>query len=186
MENPLTFTQKLRGGAVNRLTEAIVYVCSVCETDPAFGKTRLNKILFEADFFSFAARGVSITGARYQRLEKGPAPKAMPHRLRDLCETGELHIREVDYLGGVQGKPIALRRPNLDAFSGEDIAILDRVIRESWGRTAGDVSHASHRIEWKTRLNGDDIPYEASWLSNEEPTTAEIDRTRELAAQHGW
>jgi hypothetical protein len=186
MATELTYVVGLRGGPLRRLEEAIIYISGVCETDAAFGKTRLNKILFEADFLSFETRGVPITGARYQRLQRGPAPKAMVHRLRDLCDRGELHVRETDYLGKVQHKPIALRRPDLSIFSAEDIAILDAAIRDSWGISGAEASHNSHRMEWKSRRNGDDIPYEAAWLSNEPPTEAEIERTKELAAEFAW
>jgi hypothetical protein len=183
----LTYTvNTLPGGAIERLTAAILYVCSACETDAAFGVTRLNKTLFEADFLSFRTRGIPITGARYQRLQRGPAPKAMPHRLREMQEHGVLYVRKQDFLGQLQHKPIALGRPDLSLFSGEDIAILDSVIREADGRTAAEASEASHRIEWRTRQNGDDIPYEAAWLSDEPPTEADVERTRVLAAEHGW
>jgi len=187
MAAKLTYVEdSLPGGVTRRLAAAILYVCAACETDAAFGATRLNKTLFEADFLSFRSRGVPITGARYQRLAKGPAPKAMPHIVRELVAEGALHLRKQDFLGRLQHKLIALGNPDLSLFSGEDIAFLDTVIRESWGKTAVEVSDASHRIEWRSRSNGDEIPYEASWLSNERPAESDIDRTTELAAQYGW
>jgi hypothetical protein len=187
MSGDLTFAfDGLPGGAIARLTEAIIYVSSVCEVDEAFGSTRLNKILFEADFDSFLTRGVPVTGASYQRLQNGPAPKAMPRRIKDLTESGELQIRLTDYLGKPQKKPIPLRRPNLSFFSGEDVAFLHRAIHDSWGKSGRKVSDASHRIEWLTRENGDLIPYEAALLSNEGVTPEEVSRTKELALEHGW
>lgn len=185
-QGPLTYTMELPGGALKRLEEAIIYVCSVCEADTAFGLTRLNKILFEADFRAFHIRGKPITGARYQRIQNGPAPKAMKPRLDALTETHDLKIRTANFLGRTQQRPIALRDPDLSFFTADDIALLDEVIRESWGKTGAEVSHASHRIEWWTRANGDDIPYEASWLSNAPVSDAEAARTQELAASHGW
>ncbi len=186
MSSPLTYNVDLPGGAPKRLAEAILYVCGACETDAAFGMIRLNKILFEADFLSFSLRGIPITGVRYQRLERGPAPKAMVPRLRDLQERQELVIRSADFIGRPQQRPIALRRADLSVFSGEDVALLDQIIRESWGKTGAEVSEQSHRIAWKTRENGDDIPYEAAWLSNDAPTAKEILKTEQLAIQHGW
>lgn len=182
----LTYNVDLPGGAPKRLAEAILYVCGVCETDAAFGMIRLNKILFEADFLSFGLRGVPITGVRYQRLEHGPAPKAMVPRLRDLQERQDLVIRRADFIGRPQQRPIPLRNADLSIFSGEDIALLDQVIKESWGKTGAEVSELSHRMAWKTRENGDDIPYEAAWLSNEPPTAREILKTEQLALQYGW
>ena len=187
MSANLTFTvESLPGGVQKRLGEAILYVCAFCETDEAFAMTRLNKILFEADFLSFLTRGVPVTGVRYQRLKFGPAPKSMPHRLRELQQENALHIRAVDYLGQMQQRPIGLRKPDLSCFSADDMAVLHKVMRDSWGKSAVEVSDASHRIEWKTRHDGDLIPYEAVWLSNDGVSSDEIERTRELAAEHGW
>lgn len=182
----LTFNVDLPGGAPKRLAEAILYVCGACETDAAFGMIRLNKILFEADFLSFALRGVPITGVKYQRLERGPAPKAMLPRLRELQERSDLVIRNADFIGRPQQRPIALRRADLSVFSADDIALLDDVIRGSWGKTGAEVSEQSHRMAWKTRINGDDIPYEAAWLSEAPPTALEILKTEQLAQQYGW
>lgn len=182
----LTYSVDLPGGAPKRLAEAILYVCGACETDEAFGLTRLNKILFEADFLSFEVRGVPITGARYQRLRNGPAPKSMLPRLNELVERQDIAIRNVDFLGRPQKRPIALRNADLSVFGAVDIAMLAKVIRDSWGKSATAVSSDSHRMEWMTRADGDDIPYEASWLSNAPVSAPEVERTQALAAQHGW
>lgn len=182
----LTYSVDLPGGAPKRLAEAILYVCGACEQDEAFGLTRLNKILFEADFLSFELRGKPVTGVRYQRLPNGPAPKAMLPRLRELESQQDLVVRTTDFLGRPQKRPIPLRAPDLSIFSADDIAFLAQIIRDSWGKSATRVSTASHRIEWETRANGDDIPYEASWLSNAPVSESETYRTRVLAEQHGW
>jgi hypothetical protein len=182
----LTYNVDLPGGARKRLAEAILYVSAVCQDDPAFGMTRLNKTLFEADFLSYALRGKPITGVRYQRIRNGPAPKSMLPRLNELQAGGDLVIQPADFLGRPQNRPIAMRTADLGVFSGEDVAILDRVIRESWGKRATEVSAESHRIEWWTRQDGDDIPYEACWLSNAPVSPAEVSRTQALAAEYGW
>lgn len=182
----LTFTVELEGGALRRLEEAILYVCDACENDQAFGLTRLNKILFEADFQSYQKRGVPVTGAAYQRLENGPAPKAMMPRLRALQQHGSLVLRETDFYGRSQSRALALRAPDLSVFGPDDVAFLARAIRESWGKTATEVSEQSHRIEWKTRSDGDPIPYEAAWLSNAGISASDREKTEALALEHGW
>lgn len=116
----------LKGGSQKRLEEAILYIAGVCERDDAFAMTRLNKILFEADFYSYRTRGVPITGASYQALQNGPAPRAMLPRLTELQEKSQLRIREVDYQGLTQHRPIALRDADLAVFDAKDIAILDK------------------------------------------------------------
>src|SRR6266498_2034018 len=60
-----------------RLREMILYICAKCADDPAFGATKLNKILWFSDFLAYFQRGVPITGVAYQRLSRGPAPKRL-------------------------------------------------------------------------------------------------------------
>ena len=45
--------------------------------DPFFGAVKLNKTLFFSDFFGFRQLGRSITGATYQKLSEGPAPRQL-------------------------------------------------------------------------------------------------------------
>lgn len=186
-KSKLTFSNEtLKGGSTKRLSQAILYVCTMCEQDEGFGATRLNKILFEADFQAFYARGVAVTGARYQRLENGPAPKAMLPCLREMKESGDIAIRERDYFGRPQTRIVPLVQPDLSLFGPDDIAFLSRAIHDSWGKSGTRVSIESHRIEWETRKNGDPIPYEAVWLSNAPVSRFEAERTKELAASFGW
>ena len=44
-----------------RLLELILYVAEKCQDDPKFGATKLNKILWWADFLAYAQHGTPIT-----------------------------------------------------------------------------------------------------------------------------
>lgn len=57
--------------------ELILYLASRSEEDPRFSSTKLNKLLFYCDFTAYRQLGQSITGHGYQKLQFGPAPKAM-------------------------------------------------------------------------------------------------------------
>ena len=59
----------------NKFREPLLYVAHKSERDPSFGATKLNKLLFIADFLSYAKAGKSITGQPYVKLKNGPAPK---------------------------------------------------------------------------------------------------------------
>lgn len=169
-----------------RLRELIVYISDICEDDPTFGATKLNKILFHADFRSFARNGKPITGQEYQRLERGPAPKGLLPERRKLERDGSIRIRKTDYHGRIQHRLIPLRNADLTVFSGQEIAWVDEIIKELWGKSAEEVSDESHGIAWRTRHDGDLIPYEASFLSEEPVTPGDISRTELLARRLNW
>lgn len=180
-----TYRVRLPNGE-RRMRELVLYIADKCQADPTFGATKLNKILFWADFLSFAVKGRPVTGEEYQRLERGPAPRGMVPVRRDMKERGEIVMKVVQYHGLDQHRVVALREPDLTIFDGQDIAIVDAVIQELWGKTAGEVSHISHGPWWKVCEDGESIPYEFAYLSNAPINASDIRRTKELASELGW
>ena len=62
---------------IDKFKELILYVCEKSATDPNFGATKLNKILFLSDFWAYAYCGRPITGVEYMKLRFGPAPEGV-------------------------------------------------------------------------------------------------------------
>jgi hypothetical protein len=177
---------KLNGEA--KLRELIVYIARKCTDDPMFGATKLNKILFFADFISYLQTGEPITGVRYMHLPKGPAPQRMKPIRDDMIAKGEIDLFTRPIGGFDQHRVVANRQANIDEyFKPSQIALLDQVISALWGRSAADVSLLSHQNAWKVFKNDrQPIPYEAALLSDEPITADDIARTEELAKEYGW
>lgn len=70
----------------------IVYVAEQSRDDPFFGATKLNKILYYSDFRAYRELGHSITGADYQKLDEGPAPRQLLPIRRALIAEGLIRI----------------------------------------------------------------------------------------------
>lgn len=136
-----------------RLGELILFVCQKSETDIYFGAVKLNKILWYADSFAYAHLGDLITGAEYWNLPEGPAPKRLVQvRSSLLGETPPaLAIQLNHFPNFVQHKPIQLRPPQLRDFRGDQLAIVEEVIRDNWNLTATEISLKSHK-EWGWKL----------------------------------
>jgi Protein of unknown function (DUF4065) len=58
-----------------KFEELLLYVTERTQDDPACGDMKLNKLLYFADFLAFEKLGHAISGAPYQRLPWGPAPR---------------------------------------------------------------------------------------------------------------
>ncbi len=164
-----------------KLQELILYISWMCEDDPTFGATKLNKILFFADFHAYAQLGKSITGQEYRALDQGPAPRHLiPVRSR-LVENGDIAVRKRDFYGKTQDRTIALRAPNFDGFAPQEIAIVDRVIQDWRGKSTREMSAAAHEfIGWKLALPNETIPYETALFQWHEPTSGELRQGAEL------
>lgn len=79
--------------------------------------TKLNKLLFYADFLHFKYHKVSISGSTYNRLQYGPVPK----RYNTLFESiSKITLDENEF--GI--KAIAVQDLNEDAFTESEYAIL--------------------------------------------------------------
>lgn|GEM_PF-921541 len=162
--------------------ELIRYVSERCEADRHFGATKLNKILFFADFLFYQKSGRSITGQDYQRLPSGPAPRLLPVR-QTLVDAGDLAVRERLTHGRTQLRTIAIREVDLSGFGGDEIAVVDHVIRVLWDHSAAEASDLSHTLTgWRLARDGETIPYETVFLSERKLTQEEADYALQLVA----
>jgi hypothetical protein len=162
----VTYKVDLSGGQ-RRLKEAILYVAEKGQPMTFFGRIKLNKILWRADFKSFYERGQPVTGRTYQKLEWGPALVEMWPVMNDLLRE-DLLVEEEHTIPGdrIEHRPVAKAEPVLRLFSPEDIEFLDESLRHYWNMTGMESSDESHGIAWKTRNIGDAIPYEAAYFED--------------------
>lgn len=168
------------------LREIILYIASVCICDESFGATKLNKILYFADFMSYAQHGEPITGVAYQRLPNGPAPVLLVPIREELKANGDIAISRQSYYGYPQERIVALHEANLEKFKPRDIALVDFVISHLSSHNATDVSFMSHGRAWRAVRDKEKIPYNYAFLSNEGITQLDIQLTQDVLHEIGW
>lgn len=146
-----------------------------------FGRIKLNKILWRADFRSFYERGQPVTGRTYQKLELGPAPEEMVPVMNDLLREGSLFEEPRQHGDATEQRPVPKADPVLTIFSAEDIQYLDESLHHYWEMTGTESSDESHGIAWKTRELGEGIPYEAAYFEDRPLPNRTISRFAKLA-----
>jgi hypothetical protein len=181
----LTWRVQLPGGQ-RRLREAVLYVSHRCQAAPFFGLVKLNKIIWRADFESFAERGQPVTGRQYQRLPQGPAPVEMLPVLNEMQAEGLLRIERSRVFDFDERRPTVLAQANLSLFSRSDLDFLDRAIAIYWDKTGRETSDISHGVAWKSRADGESMPYELSYLSDEPIASGQRKRLLEIAIENRW
>ena len=158
-----------------RLAEMILYISQKCQTDSNFGSTKLNKILFFADFMSFQQRGKPITGTSYMRLGFGPVPsRLLPVRAK-LKQESALVMQHVYSGTYTQKRPVAMRPAKLSMFDGDDINFVNFIIDTVEGHNAKTISDMSHMRIWRIAKDKEKIPYEAIFVSDDDADQQEID-----------
>lgn len=171
-------------GGQRRLKEAILYVAQKGNPMKFFGRVKLNKILWRADFRSFYDRHQPVTGRSYQKLEWGPALIEMMPVMQDLLREDLLTEEQRIHGGKPEYRPVAKAEPVLKFFSPEDIEYLDESLRHYWEMTGIETSDESHGVAWKSRNIGDAIPYEASYFNDKPLSSAGVQRLAKIAREH--
>ncbi|MDP9409603.1 MAG: Panacea domain-containing protein [Actinomycetota bacterium] len=170
--------------STDKLRELVLYVADKCEDDPTFGAVKLNKILFYADFISFAEYGEPITGVKYKKFQQGPVPTILKRVRAEMEERGEVVVRKKSHYGRIQHRLIPLRQPDFGLLGARDIALVDDVIRMLWNRSAQEVSEISHDRAWRNASEGETIPYEAAFISDEPLTERDVAIAEEMIAEY--
>lgn len=149
-----------------KFQELILYIAQKSEADPNFGIIKLNKILYYSDFNAFRLLGRPITSAEYRKLAEGPAPAEMPPTRREMLDKGLIKIQSRHYFNSVIQRTVALRKPNTNLFTPEELLVADEAI---WALKDMSESQAAalsrEEIGWKAARGGETIPYQTAYLS---------------------
>jgi uncharacterized phage-associated protein len=150
----------------DKLSELVLYIAGRTAGDQAAGATKLNKYLYFAESSAVRRLGRSITGAEYQKLRFGPAPRRLTPVRERLIRNGDGRLdQRVDALGYVHHELVALRAPRTDLFTAEELRLVDEVIDELRERSASQVTELSHReAGWQLVAEGETIPYELAFV----------------------
>lgn len=108
-------------------------------------KTKLNKLLFYADFRHCAEFGASISGLRYVRLPYGPVPDGFARIFSAVEDAGVVSSFE-EMRGSYIAEVIKRTDVDLDAhLSSSELAVLDSVRRHFERTDANTIVEISHR-----------------------------------------
>jgi putative zinc finger/helix-turn-helix YgiT family protein len=111
---------------------------------PDMFATKLNKLLFYADFLHFKEFATPISGVPYLRFQHGPVPEHYGWTVDGLVEGGELEQKERsgrDW-GGVV---FEARRPcDLTVFTPSEKSVLEFVAQTMAGRSSKSLRDRSH------------------------------------------
>lgn len=143
------------------LKNLVLYILGKCGQKPNVGEIVLNKLLYFCDFNAYELTFESISGTDYVKFARWPVPKDMDKVLAEMENEGKIKRFEADYYGYSQKKAIPLIEPDMMAFNGKQIEIIDKVINEYSDKNGKWLTDFSHEdMPWKATKNlGDQINY---------------------------
>lgn len=138
-----------RNPSLEKFTEMVVYFSE--KVSPF--KTKMNKLLFYADFLMFKQSCFSISGVRYKAINMGPVPNNFESIFEYLANKDEIDIFYTEFPQGYVGEQFKSRndRPfNSELFSQTELEVLERVSNTFKPTTTTDIVKLSHLEDaWK-------------------------------------
>lgn len=176
----------------DRFRELVLYIAHKTKGDPAFGRTKLAKVLFYADFEAYASDGRSLTGATYRALEHGPFPtelaaaeKELQRERRAVVERWEPPAEKGEY---DPNHILPKDAPKLELFEAWEWTFVDHWIKEISRASAKRISELSHEHPgWQLHERDHSvIPYETQFVGRTRPSERSLERGRQLAHEFKW
>jgi len=119
-------------------------------------KTKMNKLLFYADFFHFKKTGFSISGLRYQAIQKGPVPKNYDWIFDNSMEKKFIKIKLHDY-GNYMGEQLLPTGEKIfeeELFTPSELKAMEAVAASFKKATANEIVSTSHEEKaWNDNVN---------------------------------
>lgn len=151
-----------------KITEMVVYFSD--KLSPF--KTKMNKLLFYADFLMFKQSCFSISGMRYKAIEMGPVPINFQSIFEYLANKDEIDIFTTEFPQGYIGEQFKSKndRPfRVELFSENELNVLEKVANVFKPTSTNQMIEISHLEEaWKkNEKNKSVISYEYAFDLNQ-------------------
>lgn len=122
-----------------KLQNAILFFCKGGQL-----KTKLNKLLFYADFKHFKENAVSITGARYVHLPYGPVPNNYEFFFAAMTHSRQIEVDEVQVYQYFGDNFVSTIEPDLSTFEPSELKVIAEVKELFKNYTATEIRNFSH------------------------------------------
>jgi transcriptional regulator with XRE-family HTH domain len=138
-----------RNPSFEKLTEMVVFFSE--KVSPF--KTKMNKLLFYADFLMFKHTCFSISGLRYHAINMGPVPNNFQSIFEYLATKKEIDVQVKEFPDGNIGEKFKAQkgRPfNPTLFSEKELEILEKVTSIFKKSSTDKIINLSHlETAWK-------------------------------------
>ncbi|MFH1674284.1 MAG: type II toxin-antitoxin system antitoxin SocA domain-containing protein [Pseudomonadota bacterium] len=159
IERLLSLKYKGKQFAVKKLIQMVLFFATICDIN----KTKLNKLLFYADFIHFKDHGTAISNIPYAKLPYGPTPENYQGILGALEATNIVDIKQIVLNGEKEiiEERIEANQPfRKELFADSELSVLRRVASQLGGKNGAQLSRISHEETFFSKIDiGREIPY---------------------------
>jgi len=154
--SPNTFTG-YKMPDLEKFTEMVVFFTEKLQP----WKTKLNKLLFYADFGTHKQSGYSISGVQYRAIPMGPVPNNFNSIFEYLANNNDVDVYYTTFPDGGIGEqfiPNSKREFNSELFTENELQILENIAERFKNTTTDEIIEISHKEKaWKENIDGKKI-----------------------------
>jgi putative zinc finger/helix-turn-helix YgiT family protein len=129
---------------LSKFTEMIIFFAEKLKPY----KTKLNKLLFYADFVMYEKSGFSMSGMKYRAILMGPVPENYDSIYDYLARNDEFNIISTLFHDGGIGdkfKPNPKHEFNASLFSASELCVLEEVAKRFRNISTSEIIDISHK-----------------------------------------
>jgi uncharacterized phage-associated protein/DNA-binding transcriptional regulator YiaG len=138
----------------DKLTQMIVFFASMGNV----WKTKLNKLLFYADYLHFSRTGYGISGTSYRAIQMGPVPSHFDNLYSKVIEEESIEVEYVEFENGLGERFIPTGNFQPDLFSPNEMTALEDVRKRFGSMNGSQLIEVSHQEKgWLDCQNAKEI-----------------------------
>lgn len=133
---------------LEKFTEMVVFFTQ--EAQPNLWKTKINKMLFYADFLNFKKEVQSISGCRYRAIDMGPVPNNFNSLFDYISKNDHITITATSFPNGSIGEQFTRyekREFDSTKLTPDEIETLREVVAKFKSVKTNDIIEISHKEE---------------------------------------
>lgn len=128
---------------------------------PRLSMTKLNKLMFYADFKYFGLHTISMSGVPYARLDYGPVPDNYKLLYGAIEEAGMIRTEEMGNETMTWEYYVPENQTLVDSFTPKELRVLNDTLQRFSKFSANQISKKSHSERgWLENKTGQKISYE--------------------------
>ncbi|MBI2109201.1 MAG: DUF4065 domain-containing protein [Parcubacteria group bacterium] len=153
---------------LDKFKQVLLYILGKVGGRPNVGETVLHKLLYFIDFDYYEKFEENLIGATYIKNHHGPTSVELKDIIADMKKNREIEVVKSKYFKYEQKKYLALKRPNLEKFSAQEIEHIDDVLARLADKNAKEIESYSHEdVPWRVAKDGKPLSYESVFYRDE-------------------
>ena len=147
---------------LEKFKQVLLYILNKVGSKPNIGMTVIYKLLYFIDFDYYEKYEEQLIGATYKKNQYGPTPLEFQAVIREMIKYKQIRKVEDEYFKYPQIKYLPLKDADLSGLNGNEIKVIDNVLKNHSDKNASEISEYSHNdVPWLTTENGEIIEYES-------------------------